>query len=497
MSESPERPSTMPQNVDVVIVGAGFSGIGLGIRMRRAGYKSFVILERATDVGGAWRDNTYPGVACDIPSHLYSFSFRTNPDWSRMYAPGEEIWDYLRSAAREEGLLPHLVFDADMLRATWDDTESRWRIHTTQGDFTGNILVAATGHLTDPKFPPVPGLADFPGALFHSAGWDHSRSLSGKRVGVVGTGASAIQIIPEVAKIADELVVFQRSAPYVNPRLDRPFSESDRRLFRRDPSAMTEMRERLFWYGDYTFAARRLLPAFLQEARDRALGHLAAQIEDDELRAKLTPDYEIGCKRILSSNAYFPAMAQPHVRLETAALSSIEGSRAISAHGNSYEVDALIFATGFETYDLPSSHRVLGRGGRSLAEHWGDGGMQAYDSISVAGFPNLFLLNGPGTSLGHNSLIYMIETQIDHFLGAFEWWLSNGQPELEVSTRAEEAFGRELDRRAAGTVILHGGCSSWYLDPRNGRATLSWPDFAHRFRDQCEEFDPEIYTATA
>ncbi|MET9080887.1 NAD(P)/FAD-dependent oxidoreductase [Streptomyces sp. NPDC004237] len=493
---STQQPQT-PREVEVLIVGAGFSGLGMGIQLRRRGHESFAVIERADDVGGSWRDNTYPGVACDVPSPLYSYSFRINTEWSRMYSPGGEIWDYLRDAAREEGIEPHLVLSADMIEAKWDVTTGRWFVHTSNGDFVSEILVSATGHLTDVKFPDVPGLDTFAGSLFHSARWDHGTPLDGRRVGVVGTGASALQIIPELAEVASEVVVFQRSAPYVRPRQDRVFSESEKQLFRRDETTVREMREVLFWGGDYSFAARRLLPSFLEEARTMALRHLENQVPDPELRAKLTPHYEIGCKRILSSDVYYPAMTLPHVRLETSALAVVDGTKAVSTTGNAYELDVLVFATGFETYDLPSSHRIVGRGGQTLAAHWGDNGMQAYDSVAVAGFPNFFMLNGPGTSLGHNSLVYMIETQVDHVMGALDWWRAGGRPPLEVSQDSEEAFGRELDRRAAGTVLLQGGCSSWYLDPRNGRATLSWPDFAHRFRDECATFDPAVYLPAA
>ncbi|MGY1746536.1 flavin-containing monooxygenase [Blastococcus sp. SYSU D00695] len=483
-------------DVEVIVVGAGFSGLGTGIQLRRRGIESFVILERAEDVGGAWRDNTYPGVACDVPSPLYSFSYRTNPEWSRMYSPGAEIWEYLRETAREEGLVPHMRFGADMLDARWDADAERWVVTTPRGVYRAEILVSATGHLTDVKYPDVPGLESFTGDLFHSARWDHNTSLAGRRVGVIGTGASALQIVPEIADIASELVVFQRSAPYVRPRYDRAFSDAEKRLFRRDQQSMDEMREMLFWYNDSRFAARRQVPEFLAEARSQALDHLNAQVTDPELRALLTPDYEIGCKRVLASDDYYPALQKPNVRLEPSALGRIEGERVVSAAGNAYDLDVLVFATGFETFDLPSSHRITGRLGIDLGAHWAHG-MQAYNSTAVAGYPNFFVVNGPGTSLGHNSLIYMIEAQVDHVVSAIEWRAANGRPVLEVSRELEDRYAARLDELSAGTVIMRGGCTSWYIDPRSGKATLSWPDFAHRFRDECAEFDPAAYTGHA
>ncbi|MEU9823236.1 flavin-containing monooxygenase [Pseudonocardia alni] len=485
------------REVRTIVVGAGFAGLGCAIRLLRRGDDSFVVLERADDVGGSWRDNTYPGVACDVPAPLYSFSFRTNPDWTRLYAPGPEIHAYLRRCADEEGVTPHLRLGADMLDARWDDAAARWVVHTSRGTFRGEFLVAATGHLTDVKPPDVPGLDGFTGTVFHSARWEHDAPLDGRRIGVVGTGASAVQIVPELADRASELVVFQRSAPYVRPRLDRGFAEDERRLFRRDPESMHELRERLFWNNEFRFAARRFTEPFLSETRALSLDHLARQVPDPVLRAALTPDYEIGCKRILASDDYYPALQRPHVTLEPSALAAIEGSTAISAAGRRVDLDVLVVATGFETFDLPSSHRIAGRGGTTLAQRWDERGMQAYNSTTVAGFPNLFLLNGPGTSLGHNSIVYMIEAQIDHTLAAMDHSAARGGTVLEVDGAAEQAYADDLDARAATGVLVRGGCSSWYLDPRHGRATLSWPDFAHRFRDRCAAFDPAAYGAAA
>jgi cation diffusion facilitator CzcD-associated flavoprotein CzcO len=478
--------------VDIIIVGAGFSGIGMGVRLKQERQESFVILERADSLGGSWRDNTYPGVACDVPSPLYSFSFQTNPDWSRLYAPGGEIWQYLQNVSDDAGLGEHLRFGADMSSAVWDEDSRRWTVTTTAGEFKGRYLISAMGHLTDPKLPDIPGIEGFSGTVMHSARWDSEVDLDGARVGVVGTGASAIQIVPSIAAKVDQLVLFQRTAPYIVTRQDTEFTEVQRRQFRRDPDAISELRQSIFWLGEYSFAARRLVPGYLEEARQDALKHLHSQIEDPALRELLTPDYEIGCKRILRSDDFYPTLTRDNVTLEPSALARVDGNRAVSTAGRGFELDVLILATGFETWDLPSSYLIHGRNGTSLAEHW-SGGMQAYNSTTVHGFPNLFLLNGPATSLGHNSLIFMIEAQIDYVLGALEWTDSTGRSIVEVEASAEGRYADVLHTQAQQTTLLRGGCDSWYLDPRNGKATLSWPNFAHSFRDQCATFDPTPY----
>lgn len=485
-----------PHDTGILIVGSGFGGLGLGLRLKQQGRDDFVILERAVDVGGTWRDNDYPGAACDVPSHLYSFSFMPNPDWTRVFSPGTEIQEYLRRCARDGGLLPHIHFGAEMLSARWDEAERLWSVETPLGTWRGRWLVTATGHLADERLPPVPGLDGFTGDAFHSARWNHSVPLEGKRIGVVGSGASAIQIVPEMAKIASELVVFQRSAPYVIPRADRAYTEGERRLFARDPESIEALRAEIFWTGEFNFSQRRGVPRFIDEARNLALGHLAAQVADEALRARLMPDYEIGCKRVLISNDYYPAICNPVTTLENSALARVEGGTAVAAGGARYEVDALIFATGFEATQPPFAARVHGRDGRSLADRWNEG-MQAFDSIAVAGYPNLFVINGPNTGLGHNSVVYVIEAQIDYILAALDFAGTERRDVLEVPRAVEDAYVEELHRRSEGTVWLAGGCKSWYVDPRSGRLTLVWPDFAYAFREVNGVFKPDAFPAVA
>lgn len=490
-----------PQNgsatthTDILIVGAGFGGLGLGIRLKRRGQQGFLIIERADDVGGTWRDNHYPGVACDVPSHLYSFSFRPNPAWSHVFSPGGEIQQYLRDCARDEGLLPHIRLGTTMLDARWDEDERQWRVSTSQGLVTCRVLIACPGHLADEHLPDIPGLADFQGEIFHSARWNHGAELKGQRIGVVGSGASAIQVVPEMAAIASELVVFQRSAPYIIPRANRRYTEAEKRLFARDPSVMDRLRSELFWTGEYNFAQRRNLPRFVSEAKDLALGHLAAQVSDPVLRQALTPDYEIGCKRVLISNDYFPALARENVRLEASALARVEGHTAISARGERFDLDVLICATGFEATRPPFAKLIHGRDGINLDEHWGRG-MQAFDSIAVHGYPNLFIINGPNTGLGHNSVVYIIEAQVDYILGALDHAAQHGLTVLEADAQAEAAYMEALDASAQGTVWLAGGCKSWYVDERSRRLTLVWPDHAYAFREANGRFHPEGYLNT-
>lgn len=482
----------MTTHSKIIIIGAGFAGVGMGIQLKRTDRNDFLIIERAGDVGGTWRDNHYPGVACDVPSHLYSFSYLPKPDWSRVFSPGPEIQQYIRDCAAGEGLLEHIRFDTDMLSCRWNDATKLWTVETSQGDYTCNVLITGTGHLADGHMPGIDGIETFTGDLFHSADWNHDVALEGKRIGVVGSGASAIQIVPEMQKRASELTVFQRSAPYMIPRWDRAFSEGEKRMFRRDPSTVDAMRSEIFWAGEYNFAQRRNVPRFLSEAKALALGNLECNVTDPELRAKLTPNYEVGCKRLLISNSYYPAICADNTTLEASALARIDGNMAYGASGNGYELDVLVFATGFEAVRPPFAARVYGTDGISLDAHW-DKGMQAYDSIAVNGYPNLFIINGPNTGLGHNSVVYIIEAQVNYILEALDHLEAQHVSVFEATRTAEDAYMDKLQGRAEGTVWLAGGCKSWYVDERSGRLTLVWPDYAHSFRDENGHFHPEGY----
>jgi cation diffusion facilitator CzcD-associated flavoprotein CzcO len=476
--------------VDTAIVGAGFAGLGLAIRLARRGATDFVVLERADDVGGTWRDNRYPGVSCDVPSHLYSYSFRPAPDWSRVFAPGEEIHDYLRRAAVEEGIEPHVRYGAEMSSARWSARESRWEVTTTAGTWWARVLVVAAGRLAEPRIPDVEGLEDFDGPVMHTARWDDAVALAGARVGVVGTGSSAAQVVPRLAGPASQLVVFQRTPAWVVPRGDRPYSRGERRRLVEHPEAARALREEIFDDAERAVDARRRVRPAIDELRDRARRHLHDQVDDPDLRARLAPGYEIGCKRIVLSDELYPALARDDVTLEDSALVRVEGRTAVAASGARYPLDALVLATGFHAARQPYARRVLGRRG-SLAEHWADG-MTAYASTTVHGFPNMFVLDGPNASLGHNSAIYMIETQIEYVLGALDHLARAGGP-LEVSAAAEQDYVRDVDAAAQDTVWLRGGCRSWYLDEVSGRLTLLWPGSARSFRERNARFDPAPY----
>jgi len=480
----------------ILIIGAGFTGLGTAIKLLKAGHDDFVVLERRADVGGVWYDNNYPGIACDVPSHFYSFSFRTKPDWSKIQSPGGEIQEYLRDCAEQEGIIPFIRFDTEMVESRWDAAAKHWVVTTDSDTYHAQFLLTGAGHLADEFTPDIEGLDSFPGHVFHSARWDHSVDLKGKRIGVVGSGASAIQIVPEMQKIASELVVFQRSAPYMNIRNDHAYTDAEKRTFERNPDVLEHLRAWIFWFGEEQYAQRRMVPKYIQDAKNVAMAHMENQVSDPELRKKLTPTYEIGCKRRLSSSSYYPAVASPNVKVEATALARIEGSRAFGASGQGYDLDALVLATGFEAVRMPFTTRIFNDAGTSLDEHW-DNGMQALDAIAVAGYPNLFIIYGPNTGLGSNSAVYVIEAQVDYVISALEYLEQNQLAVFEAKAEAEEQFMDHIHEVAEGTVWLDGGCSSWYVDDRSGRLTVIWPDFPHIFREENSQFRPSVYELSA
>ncbi len=475
----------------VVVIGAGFAGIGLGIRMLREGIDDFVVLEKAGDVGGTWVANTYPGVQCDIPSHLYSFSFMPNPGWTRTFSVGAEIWDYLRRCARDGGVAPHLRLGCELLGAEWDEEETRWRLETSDGPLSATVLVAATGPLSEPAIPEIPGLGSFEGALFHSARWDHGQDLRGKRVAVVGTGASAIQIVPRIQPEVAHLHVFQRTPPWVMPHRDRRIPRAERLLYQRFPPAQRLSRGWSYLLRESMVPALIGNPERLKRIERIGRAHLRRQVPDPQLRARLEPSYRIGCKRILPSSEWYPALQQPNVELVTGGVSEMRPGGPVGADGTMREVDAVVLATGFNVSHPEFGHRLIGPGG-TVGQAWESDGAQAYLGAAIAGFPNLFTLLGPNTGLGHNSIVYMIESQLNYLLDALRLMEARQIERIEVRPEVQNAYNADLQRRLAGAVWSSGGCVNWYID-EDGRNVAIWPRQTWSFRRLTRRFDPGSY----
>ena len=486
----------LPDHVRVAVIGSGFSGIGTAVRLLQEGIRDFVVLERAGTLGGTWRDNTYPGCACDVPSHLYSFSFAPNPDWTHVFSRQPEIRSYLERTAADFGVLPHLYVGTDVVAAHWDEPAQLWRLETTRGPLTAQVLVSGCGGLVEPALPAVPGLATFTGTTFHSARWNHEVDLTGKRVGVIGTGASAIQFVPHLQQTAGQVTVFQRTAPWVVPRRDRPLTAVEQRVFRRFPAAQQAARGGIYWARELQLLAFTGKGRLRAIAEKQALAHLARQVADPALREALTPDYRMGCKRVLISNDYFPAVAAPNVSLVPYGVTEVRGSTVVAADGSEHELDVLVFATGFQVMDLPVAHRLTGRSGETLAEHWQARPVTAHRGTTVAGFPNLFLLLGPNTALGHSSVVLMIEAQISYVVAALKAMDRHGAGSVDVRQSQQDRYNTDLQRQLATTVWSQGGCKAWYTDDSGHNFTL-WPTHTYTFRQQTARFDEEAYELRA
>jgi cation diffusion facilitator CzcD-associated flavoprotein CzcO len=492
MLERPAADHGLPTHVRVAIVGAGFAGLGMAIRLRQAGEDDFVVLERRDDVGGTWRDNSYPGAACDVPSRLYSFSFAPSAEWTRSFSPQREILEYLRRCAREFGITEHLRFNCRLERATWDEGADRWRLETARGELTADLLVLGAGSLSEPRDPGIPGLERFAGPTFHSAAWDHGHDLRGERVAVIGTGASAIQIVPEIQPQARSLRVFQRTPAWIMPRADRAFSRLERRAYRRLPALGSLARQAIYWGRESLVLAFTRRPALMKLPERIARAHLKRQVPDPVLREKLTPNYRIGCKRILISNDFYPALAAPNADLVTSPIAEISERAIHCADGTEHPVDAIVLATGFQVTPPPIAEAIHGRGGTSLARIWEERGMRGHRGTTFAGFPNLFMLVGPNTGLGHTSMVYMIESQVQYVLDALRTMREQRLATVEPRPEAQQRFNERLSAQLAGTVWQTGGCASWYLDQHGANTTL-WPDFTFRFRRMTRRFDAGHY----
>jgi cation diffusion facilitator CzcD-associated flavoprotein CzcO len=493
------------RDVEVAIVGAGFSGLGMAILLKKAGIDSFVLLEKAGDLGGTWRENTYPGAACDIPSHLYSFSFEPNPAWSRAYASQPEILEYLRHCARKYGILPLIRFHAEVTGAEFDEAQGTWTVHTRDGQrVRARSLVLGNGALHLPAYPAIPGRKSFQGAAFHSACWRHDVDLAGKTVAVIGTGASAIQFVPELAPRVGRLYLFQRTPPWILPRLDKAFSPGRRRILARFPLLLRLYRAALYWSLEWhaaIFLSRNWLGRLVEWT---ARKFLLKSVSDPKLRGLLTPSYRLGCKRVLMSNDFYPALQRPNVELVTEGIESI-GSRGVRTRdGAEREVDAIIYGTGFDVSRYLAPIRIVGRQGRELNEHW-DTTPSSYLGITVNGFPNLFLLMGPNTGLGHNSMIFMIEAQARYALQCIQELRARELRWLDVRPEVQARFNAMLREKLQATVWQTGGCRSWYQNAQ-GHNSASWPGFTFdywrrtrqvRLSDYALHSEPEAGTRQA
>jgi cation diffusion facilitator CzcD-associated flavoprotein CzcO len=479
-----------PAAYRVVIVGAGFGGLGMAIALKQAGIEDFLVLDRADDLGGIWRDNTYPGLTCDIPSNLYSFSAWPGR-WSRRFPARAEILAYLRRLCTERGLGPHLRFGSGVAAAEFDEGRARWQLTLEDGStLLTAALVSAVGQLGRPKLPDIPGRDDFAGPAWHSARWDHGTDLAGQRVAVVGTGASAIQFVPEIARTAAQVDVYQRTPPYVLSKADRPYRPAEQVLFDRFPVLRKADRLRIFLYGELLTSGFVLSPKMLAAPMLLWRRQLQTQISDPALRAKCVPSYVMGCKRVVFSDDWYPALTRPNVELITDPIERIVPSGVVTAGGSTRPADVLIYGTGFQTLDFLAPMSVTGLGGRQLRNEW-RAGAEAYLGITVAGFPNFFLLYGPNTNLGGNSIIYMLEGQIGYVLGAVQALGRGGLDWLDVRPEVQRAFSQWVEK-ASRASVWQSGCHSWYTTA-DGRNTNNWPDHTFRYRHRVRRFDLGSY----
>jgi len=457
-------------DLDAIIIGAGFGGLCAAIKLKEAGFSRLVVLEKADRLGGTWRDNTYPGACCDVPSRLYSYSFALNPGWTRAYSGHAEIRQYMEDVATRFGVKDRFRFNAEVARADWDGTA--WTVTLTSGEtLSAPVLVSGLGQLNRPSFANIPGRETFTGPLFHSARWRHDVDLAGKTVGCVGAGASAIQYIPEIAKTAGKVIVFQRTPNYIVPRLDKAMSPLRRALYRSVPGLDRAHRWLLWKLMDLRFQAFQQGTKSADSFRKVALDYLESTIPDPVLRAKLTPDYPIGCKRVLVSDDYYQAMARPNVELVTEDVAAVTSTGVRTGDGADHPCDVLVFGTGFETTDFLAPLQITGDNGLTLDEAWKDGA-EAYYGVTVAGFPNLFLLYGPNTNLGHNSIILMIEAQVGYMVEALRALRARGATALKVKPDAQARFNTQLQQDLQSTAWA-GSCSSWYKTA-SGKITNNW-----------------------
>jgi cation diffusion facilitator CzcD-associated flavoprotein CzcO len=480
-------------STDVLIIGSGFSGMGMAINLRASGREDFLVLEKAQEVGGTWRDNTYPGCACDIPSHMYSFSYAQNPGWTRRYSHQPEIYEYLRRVADDFELREKIHFGTEMTRACWDDGEQVWRVDTADGRrYTARVLVSGIGGLHMPHIPDLPGRERFEGVAFHSAQWRHDVDLTGKRVAVVGTGASAIQFLPQIAHRVERVTVYQRTPPWVLPKPDHAISERARAVFGRLPLAQRAYRSALYWMLEARALGFNGQVPMLKLAEKVVARQLDSQVDDPALRALLLPDYRMGCKRVLIANDYYPTYNRDNVDLVAGGVQSVTPTGVVGSDGVERDVDVIIYGTGFHVIDAFEHVDVVGRGGIGLWEQFQKHGVEAYLGINVAHFPNLCLLLGPNTALGHNSVVFMIEQQAAYVVRLLDALDEHEAQSVDVREPAQRAYNDRLQTKLENGIWSTGGCTSWYLDS-HGRNRTIWPGFTFSYWWRTRRVDPDAY----
>jgi cation diffusion facilitator CzcD-associated flavoprotein CzcO len=476
--------------LEVAVIGTGFSGLGMAIRLKKDGVEDFAVFEKAADVGGTWRENTYPGCACDVPSHLYSFSFEQNPDWTRAFATQPEIHAYLKDVTRKHDLLPHIRYGHQLTAASFDDELCQWNLSFANGnEVLAKNVVLGIGGLHIPQLPKFDGADDFTGPAFHSAEWNHDIDLTGKKVAVIGTGASAIQIIPAIADKVEKLYSFQRTAPWVMPKPDREYSEREKALFAKVPFVQNLSRDLIYNQHEVRFVAFRYAKPLLKGMELVARHNINKSIKNRVLRRKVTPLFDMGCKRVLISNDYYPALAKPNVDVVTARIDQVTETGIKDSGGKQYDVDVIIYATGFKTVDAIANMNFSGRNGLKIQDAW-KAGAESYMGIHTAGFPNAYFLMGPNTGLGHNSMVYMIESQIQYVADALKQARKNQWSLVDVKPEAQRHFVGRIQGAMKNTVWAS-GCQSWYLDDQGKNWTL-WPGFTFAYRAMTRRFDPAV-----
>ncbi|CAB3699535.1 flavin-containing monooxygenase [Paraburkholderia rhynchosiae] len=490
-SDAPTRPAA-PR---IAIVGSGFSGIGMAVRLQKMGITSFTIYEAAADIGGTWRDNTYPGVECDVPSHLYSFSFEPNPRWSRAFSGQTEIFAYLKHCARKYGVDRHVRCNARVAAVRFDEARHVWDVELDVDGMRENIeadvVIAASGLLSRPAMPRIDGLERFEGKLFHSARWDHTYPLDGKRVAVIGTGASAIQFLPQIQSRVAQLDLFQRTAPWVMPKPDKPVGPRARWLFEHLPFTQRFVRSAIYWQLESRAIGFVVNPKLMKRPMKFALGYLERRVKDPALRARLTPNYRFGCKRVLLSSNYYRALVEPNVNVITTGIREIVADGIVTQDGAHHRVDAIICGTGFQVNDVAAPLDVTGLGGADLGALWLRDGPEAYLGTSIAEFPNFFMIAGPNTALGHNSMIYMIESQVQYIADCLRVLRQRNARTMNLRPEVQRDYNARLQQDMQRSVWAS-GCHSWY-QTRSGKITVLWPGFTFSFRKRTRRVRPRDY----